>query len=478
MKKITFAKIGIIFFSICFMLPSVIYLLKNKTVLNFGIEYYFLLTENINRIYQAGIFAILLLGFIACYYLIIKNSGKIFKNIKQVYCLILLISFIFVWVLPFWSSDIFYYLGIGRLASTYNQNPYYVDIQSYVDDNSIDIQNDEVIEKGYTNYWSNTTVVYGPVWTLICSGVSFLSLGNINFGLLIFKIINLLVHMGNCYLLYKISKKRIFPLLYGLNPFILIEGIANVHNDIFVIFFILLSLYMLLKKRNIILSILFLALSTNIKYFAILLLPFIIIYHYRNENIKTRIIKCIEYGILFLVFVLLPYLIYMRDTSIFIGMFAQQNKIAKSVYLLFFEYFKNPPNLVSIIKNASLCVFAIIYVVECILLLCKKDIKFYKEMRKVFLFILAFTFLLITNFQPWYLIWLTPFMIWQKSENIKLITQMQIMSLIANIVFLAYSEYYKYGIPFFVILVSGTLACMIDNKSQKRSHKNKIRKEI
>ena len=47
------------------------------------------------------------------------------------------------------------------------------------------------------------------------------------------------------YLLYKISNKKIFSLLYGINPFILIEAIAHVHNDIFIIFFTLLAIILI-----------------------------------------------------------------------------------------------------------------------------------------------------------------------------------------------------------------------------------------
>ena len=126
------------------------------------------------------------------------------------------------------------------------------------------------MQKGYNNYWSNTTVVYGPIWTIICTFVSYLSFGNLDFGLFLFKILNLCIHIGNCYLLYKLSKNKIFPLLYGLNPFILIEGIANVHNDIFVVFFMLLSIFFLIKKKKLLVSVLFLALATDIKYFSIL----------------------------------------------------------------------------------------------------------------------------------------------------------------------------------------------------------------
>ena len=432
-------------FSFLFITPSIIYMAKNKTVLNFDNEFCFLL-NNSNRLFQAFIYTIIILGMIGIYYIIIKKRNKIFKNIKQVYITISIISLIFVFTIPFWCSDVFYYLGVGRLEAEYHQNPYYITMKEYVDSNNVNINNDTVMQKGYNNYWSETTVVYGPIWTIICSIIAKLSLGNIDFGLFIFKLCNVLAHMLNCYLIYKISNKKIFTIAYGLNPFILVEGIANVHNDMFVILFILIALYQLLKKKNITLSILSLAMATDIKYFALLLLPFIVIYFYKDKKIKYRILKCIQYGTMFGIFMLIPYILYINDLQVFKGMSDQQGKIAKGLYLFISQYFTNPSNLVNIISKTMLYMFIIVYTYICTMLLIKPKIKFNIEMKKFFYILLAFIFLLITNFQPWYLIWLSPFILWQKAKNMKLIIQMQLITLIANIVFLIYSEALKYHI--------------------------------
>lgn len=454
-------------FSFLFITPSIIYMAKNKTVLNFDNEFCFLL-NNSNRLFQAFIYTIIILGMIGIYYIIIKKRNKIFKNIKQVYITISIISLIFVFTIPFWCSDVFYYLGVGRLEAEYHQNPYYITMKEYVDSNNVNINNDTVMQKGYNNYWSETTVVYGPIWTIICSIIAKLSLGNIDFGLFIFKLCNVLAHMLNCYLIYKISNKKIFTIAYGLNPFILVEGIANVHNDMFVILFILIALYQLLKKKNITLSILSLAMATDIKYFAVLLLPFIVIYFYKDKKIKYRILKCIQYGTVFGIFMLIPYILYINDLQVFKGMSDQQGKIAKGLYLFISQYFTNPSNLVNIISKTMLYMFIIVYTYICTMLLIKPKIKFNIEMKKFFYILLAFIFLLITNFQPWYLIWLSPFILWQKAKNMKLIIQMQLITLIANIVFLIYSENFVYGVPFFMIFVTGTLICIIKNKKERK----------
>lgn len=98
-------------------------------------------------------------------------------------------------------------------------------------------------------------------------------------------------------------------------------------------------------------SILYLALATDIKYFTILFLPFIIIYYFRNQDVKTRIIKCIECGILFIVFAIIPYIIYFKDFRIFIGILTQRERIAKGLYLFISEYFSNPVGLIEYLKQ-------------------------------------------------------------------------------------------------------------------------------
>lgn len=60
---------------------------------------------------------------------------------------IAIIALIFVAVLPFTCSDVFYYLGIGRINSTYHQNPYYITIKEFVeqDNNKQFLQTDTIL---------------------------------------------------------------------------------------------------------------------------------------------------------------------------------------------------------------------------------------------------------------------------------------------------------------------------------------------
>ena len=471
-KKI--ALIGFILATIAFAIPSIQYLLENRTILNFN-EYFKFCLNDTNRVEQTIIYLVILTGLTICYFFIVKNREKLFKNNKQMYVYIAIISLIFVIVVPFLSSDVFYYLGVGRLDSQYGQNPYYVTIKDFVEsgDNSQYLEQDTILAKGYENDWGSTTVVYGPVWTLICKIVASISFGNIDIALLLFKLLNVIIHLVNCYLIYKLTGKKLFVLLYGLNPYMFIEGIANVHNDIYVVTCILASLYFLLKKKNIVVSIVFLALATAIKYFAILLLPFIIIYYFRNENPWERLKKCFLYGMLFVFIVGITYVLYIQDIQVLSGIITQQEKFTKNFYIILMEYF-DIPNLVSTVNRILLISFIIIYFFTCLTLLYKKHIKFREEMRKTEYFLVAFLFLLITNFQPWYIMWLFPLMIWQKKRMIQFVVQIALISQFANSVFLINGEGWRNGTPFTFFMLLGIFLCVNVRDILQNSTRQKI----
>lgn len=119
--------------SFIFAIPSIIYYIKNKTLLNFEASYLFLLTDSISAMSQAVIYLIMFAILTILYFKVIKNRKDLFKNSKKLFSFIAIISVIFMVIAPFTSSDIFYYLGIGRLDSKYHQNPYYTTVKEFVE---------------------------------------------------------------------------------------------------------------------------------------------------------------------------------------------------------------------------------------------------------------------------------------------------------------------------------------------------------
>jgi Gpi18-like mannosyltransferase len=254
--------------------------------------------------------------------------------------------------------------------------------------------------------------------------------------------------------------------MYGLNPFVLIEGISNVHNDMFVLLFILVATYMLVKKKNIWATVVFLSLAAAIKYFAILLLPIFVLYYYKDKKLHTRMLLGGACILFFVALVLIFYLPFVEDFEVFKGMQTQQGKLAKSMYVAIRLIFPNYATVPGKVNRILILTFIILYFIKCLNLLIKKEIKIEKEMREHTIYLMIFLFLLITNFQPWYLIWLFYCIFWQKKENVFYLINLCLSTLFANCVFLLNSEAWTYGGTFFGIILVAIIGLKLlgDNK--------------
>lgn len=455
-----------IIISIAFIIPSVIYLAKNRTILGFKNYYNFFINDGSYKTLSTIIYLGIFISLIAIYLYFIKNK-ETFKNIKQVLIYAGIISAIFIVMIPWTSSDIFYYMGVGELDSVYKQNPYYVTIKQYADKNQEDLQNDGILQQGSINYWADTTVVYGPIAQLIFSSITRISFKNIDLCIFLFKLVNHIMHLLNCYLIYKITKKLKFAIIYGLNPYIMLEFIGNVHNDVIVVFLVLLTIYFLLKKKKILPSILCLALATGIKYFTIMLLPVVVLYHFRKEEkISKRFLKCVQYGLIFVAIFILEYAIYFRDVNVFLAMGAQTERYCKSIYsgifsvgvlnhLTVFEIFGKMfliNDVSKLFRNIMLIIFVVSYIMFCIDLLTTKEIRFNKTLRKYNLMLILFL-LALSNFQQWYLVWLFATIAWQKPNMIRNIIGLSAASEIGNSIYMFKVESFKYDMYFVVIIV-------------------------
>ena len=331
-RKNIILKTLFIILSIFFIAPSIIYLLRNGTILGFENYYNFFINDGHNKTFSSITYLCFFIALMAIYLYFINNKDS-FKNIKHVLLYAGGISIIFIFMLPWNSSDIFYYMGVGELNSVYGQNPYYVTIKDYCQNNPEVTNQDSIMKQGNMNFWANTTVVYGPIAQLLFSSITKISFKNVDICILLFKIFNLIIHILNCYIIYKITKKIKFSIIYGLNPYIMLEFMGMVHNDIIVVFFVLMSLYFLLKKKMLLPSVTFLAIATGIKYFTVLLLPVVVLYYYKDEKkLLKRIAMCILNGILFIFIILLEYMLYFKDITIFTAMMVQTERYCKSIY--------------------------------------------------------------------------------------------------------------------------------------------------
>jgi len=471
MKKSKISIYLMILISIILCVPSIIYLINNKTVDGFDSYYTYTLykwSDPATGIMSGIIVIGLLLVFSILYFFIIKKENKIFKNMKQILIFITIIAFVFMLILPYLSSDIYYYIGDSWLASKYNKNPYYTAV--------LDLQeqgiNDEILNN--TGYWKATTSVYGPLWNSIATFLVSFSFGSVTIALFIFKIASYAIHILNSCLIYKITRSKKYMLIYGLNPLILVEFLSNVHNDIYLVLFILLALYFLIRKKNILFTILFLGLSVSLKYSTALLVPFILIYCFREKNVSKRILYCILSGVSIIGFVILLYLPYYRDMTIFTNMLVQGSKYSQSIMLFLMN--KINKNIFQSIETLCIPTFMIIYLTILFIMLFKKDISFRDVMRKYNFIMLLFIFIVLTSFQKWYVLWLLPTIIWQSEYMRKFILYLTVTALIPSIgYFMVGGDPYVLGITYSIkILVISTFLFVINLLINKFLRSNKF----
>lgn len=442
-------KILLIIAIIILAIPSIIYIITGHSISEFYCNYNYFLLLNINPILDGIIFFTIFSLICILYIIIIKNYKKILKNSKEIIKYIIIISALFALILPMTSTDVFYYISTGWSEAKYKINPYYTSVYELKQENNIN--DDEILNK-IPKVWEGQKIVYGPIWPLICKLLTMLSFGSLPLALIIFKIFNLCLHLLNCKLIKKISNKNLFTLIYALNPLILFEGITNVHNDMLLIFLIFLALYLAIKKKNIVLSVITLAIATAVKYVAVLIIPFIVIYYFRKEKVLKRILYAIGLSIIFLLILASTYLLYARDLQVLQGIFTQQGKYAKS--LLLSIYLIINPNIALKATTIFIAAFISFYLVEIIIHLFKKNVTLRNSLRIAYTAILTFLLIVITNFQVWYIMWLLPLLMYQNKKNIKSIINLTISSELACTIFFILGEGYIYGHYFFGIMLT------------------------
>ncbi len=468
-KKIYIYLILLVTIILC--LPSIIYLIKNQTVNQFDSYYTYTLARTDNIIISI-ISAVVVIGFLlifgVLYLLIIKNEKSIFKNIKQIMLFIIIISALFTIMLPFLSSDIYYYIGDSWLSAKYNQNPYYVTVA--------DLQNqginDEILNN--TGYWKNITSVYGPLYNIISEILVSFSFGSITIALFVFKFASYLIHVLNSYLMYKITKSRKYMLLYALNPLILIELLSNVHNDIYLLLFMLLAIYFVVRKKNIYFSIIFLAFSVSIKYSSLLLVPFILIYYFKDKTIPKRILLCIISGLGIIAIVIMFYMRYYQDYTIFTNMLAQGNKYSQSI--LSFLLVKSNRSIFELINNFVIPIFIALYGINVLIFAFKKKIVLKQLMKEYNFMMLIFIFLVLSTFQKWYVLWLIPTIMYQNKYMRKFILYLTITAIVPSFgYFLVEGDPYMLGISYSMTMLFISLILLLINGNAYKAIKERIK---
>jgi alpha-1,6-mannosyltransferase len=207
----------------------------------------------------------------------------------------MLFALVTVFICLITSLDIYDYIARGRITGVHNSNPYVQTPVQYADDPFMDYAS-----------WKDKTAAYGPVWEVLSGFISRFAGDRLWPNMILHKGLALVSHLA-CVLAIAAILRRIAPdkalagtLLFAWNPLILLEGVANGHNDMLMMALILGALWALSQTENApgeptsddrirrlaygALGIILLWLAVLIKFVPILLLPLFFFYLLAKEK--------------------------------------------------------------------------------------------------------------------------------------------------------------------------------------------------
>ncbi len=201
-------------------------------------------------------FLLLLLCLFTIYYLcarcIQSQNTYIFRRTKYIIFLTISITtviaaYIYVFTPATLSGDIFLYADYGRILTVHHANPYFIPPSGFPQDPLLQFV-----------YWKNVVAIYGPIWMLVCGGISSFIGTNAMDIFLAFRIFACSIYILNMLLVAAILRARrcstrtilLGMQLYAWNPLVLFESSVGGHNDALMIMFMLLGILCAIRVKK------------------------------------------------------------------------------------------------------------------------------------------------------------------------------------------------------------------------------------
>lgn len=212
-------------------------------------------------------------------------------------------SIALLFMYPFDAADIFDNIMHGRILGIYSENPFIVPASTFPSD-------------PFYRYsaWKSSTSAYGPLWELLAAATARLSRDALLINILAFKLLPGLFLVGSTLVLASLLREhapdRAMPgtLLLAWNPLVLYETLGNGHNDIAMLFWILLAVWAFARRSHS-LAVLSLIAGALVKFIPLLLLPVaIVLIWQRIPKLKARLCWLARMLVLALVLVWMAYI--------------------------------------------------------------------------------------------------------------------------------------------------------------------------
>ncbi|MCI0455429.1 MAG: DUF2029 domain-containing protein [Gemmataceae bacterium] len=235
--------------------------------------------------------------------------------------------------LPWLSPDVFFYFGTGWMESNYGLNPY----QKVIAD-APGWESDPAFRNVFPA-WRYIITPYAPLFVKFIGALTQVAGGDDRVALLLVKVVFVLCHLLNGWLVCLIArqlgfKDRLAVLLYLVSPVPLLDYIGWAHNDVLMMSCLLAALWAMLGGRHILATVL-LGLGAGLKYFPVLLFPYLFLYMTRGRSPVARLPRALGLGLLLAAVVLAPSLWYENGVWNFLRLFRGQDQLHRNfLYLM------------------------------------------------------------------------------------------------------------------------------------------------
>jgi len=242
-----------------------------------------------NRGLVAGLYVLILAGYFLQYFILLKIIGKFPHSFRYGFIPVFISVYaVLVFSYPATSYDLFNYIATAKVTFIHRENPYII--------MPIDIANDPVL--AYTRA-ANKTALYGPAWILMTAAPVLLGGGNVWITMVLFRIVTTLFLLLTAYIIYLLSDDLVKTAFFAFNPLVILETGSAGHNDIVMIFFLMLSLYAIFGSavKNRVVAYTSLFISVLVKGVTIVMAPFLFL------RLHVQKVWRLAFWILFAVFV-------------------------------------------------------------------------------------------------------------------------------------------------------------------------------
>jgi hypothetical protein len=302
---------------------------------------------------------------------------------------------------PLDARDIYDNIFHGRILGVYGANPFRDVISMFPHDPFFKYP-----------WWKNSPSAYGPLWETLAGITAWLAGDGIIANILAFKILPGIFHLTSIAVVVSFLR-RVDPqhalsgaLLLGWNPVLLYETWGNGHNDIAMIFWVLLAA-LLISQKQYSLGTLSLVAGTLIKFIPVLLIPAAMLIGYHSfEHLKSRFWFVVKTSLAGAFLIMIAYIPFWNGMATFsIGRRTQM--FTTSIPAVIYRILKPELGWSEAARMVSLGALALLAIFTLIQTFRVHKQKPAKDFLQTTFNILAF-YLLVTClwFQQWYGIWL------------------------------------------------------------------------